>query len=320
MKLLLLDCNKVSTECFAQIASLCPDFDIKAERLSLSVFGDKADLLSYNDVNDFLNKQLFDAIVVADIFWPTGQNICQWCIRNEKKCYFWQHGQWIYTLNKENPQFAPYGVFFLGDNILKKCSSWPLAKKSKFIISGSPRYDNIDVNTNKEDYVYFSPPVVLEEVNGATSKYNAQVHKLLKSIKGIDNKVNLYLHPHYREGMVTELRSLFPNAKYIDKKEEVFKHISKAAKVLTHRNSTVILDAIACHVSVVLLNFDSLKNSFYPKEYFSEFAVESTTSENCVANLLSKSHEILDYEIKAKKHILLGDATSRILNVIKNEN
>jgi hypothetical protein len=109
---LLLLYNKVTNNAFHKLNSINVKF------ADVSIFDKKMDILSYSNVDIFLTNLLpFDNILIGDIFWPTGQNICKWCANNNKKCIFLQHGQWIYIKNKTNPEFLPSITCVYGRNV-----------------------------------------------------------------------------------------------------------------------------------------------------------------------------------------------------------
>lgn len=316
--LLLLDCNKVSREGFAQVyLSLAGHDSIAARRASLGQFGDRVDILTYAEVSSFMSAFLpLDAVLVADIFWPTGQNICRWCQENDVKCFFWQHGQWIYTKNKKNPRFLPSMTFFFGDDIKDECSKWPYAKRSKLSVVGSPRYDGCEISPGG-DYVYFSPPAMLEQNPSAVDRYNHDVKVLLERLNGLDGEVNLLIHPHYREGKVDTLKQMFPKATFRDVEESALGLVQSADKVLTHRNSTAVLDALACGKKAVLMNFLKWDKSYYHRDYFAPFAVESESPDHCLHNLTCDDDvDLDDYVDKAKPYIFLGNASARVADCV----
>lgn len=314
MLLLLLQYNKVTNESLKQF-SRHSSVEIK--------WGSLTDLLdidcsSYHVIDRFMQSFLpFDAVMVGDIFWPTGQHICKWCSVNEVRCFFLQHGQWIYTKNKKNPKFLPSCTFLFGKNIQFECSDWEYGKRSVLFATGSPRYDGCSLTSKEGDYIYFSPPVLLEETPSVPPRYDCGVKRLLLHMKGLDSQARLVIHPHYREGAVRELKKIFPHADIIDPHTSALELIQKSQKVLTHRNSTVVLDSIACGKQVVLMNLD-VYPSYYPKGYFGSFAIESNSLSNCVRNL-EKDYEIEDvgqYMREAEPYVILGDASCRIDSII----
>lgn len=312
MHILLLDCNKVSAESFCNIAAHCKLCDCVCSSFSLGMLGRSSDVLSYEVIDAILQKYLpLDAILVADIFWPTGQNICKWCINNKVKCFFWQHGQWIYTKNKVNPPYLPFCTFLFGDDVFSECKNWSYGKKSNLLVTGSPRYDNCRLNP-KGSYIYFSPPVILEKSPSVKDKYNPKSVETLKNLGGIDKELDIVIHPHYREGYIGQLRELFPRAIIADTGDSALDLIQESSKVLTHRNSTTVLDAIACGKQSVLMS----QTSSYPVGYFGKFADEVSSMTEYVKCLSTPSVDIEDYYHKARKYILLGNASQRIIDYI----
>jgi hypothetical protein len=313
MRVLLLKYNKVTTEAFERFAKKT---DLDVIWGDLSTFGHKLDTLSPNQISTFLSKLLpFDAVLVGDIFWPTGQAICSWCSTHRVKCFFIQHGQWIYTANKKNPKHLPYCTCVYGENIRREIQSWPYGRRSKVEATGNPRYDDLWHENRIGDSVYFSPPVMLELNTSARSIHHPQQEKMVRSLKGIDSQFNVLLHPHYREGKLDLLRRLFPNAEFADPAAPALDLVVDSRSVLTHRNSTVVLDGIACRKRIVLMNFRD--KSYYPREYFAPFALESSNFEECVSNLAKEPEVISDYEKKARPHVVLEGASTRIEQVIK---
>jgi len=321
MKTLLLDCNKVSEECFERVKLAFNNKPVNVIHESLTQFGNKVDILSYGQVSDFMEIFIpLNAVLIADIFWPTGQHICQWCITNNVKCFFWQHGQWIYTKNKKNPKFLPSATFFLGENVKNECSQWSYGKRSHIAVTGSPRYDSCFHSKELGQYVYFSPPAILEINPSATDKYNYEILRLLKQLKGLDDEVDLLIHPHYREGKEEELKSLFPKALFRYQKCKSVDLVKCATKVLTHRNSTTVLDGIACGKPVVLMNFGKYDKSYYNKGYFKDFALESDSPDHCIHNLKSKVIvKESGYQDRAREFIALGNASLRIIDNILSD-
>lgn len=317
MKLLLLTCNKVSEESFRVLSDYCTTLGIDTQIVSLSCFGNKTDILPYERVGHFLEDfPDISAILVADIFWPTGQNICRWCDSNGVKCFFWQHGQWIYTTNKKNPRFLPFMTFVLGENTRKQCMSWPYGRRSQVLVSGSPRYDNCSRNADGE-YVYCSFPVLVERSPSVPDRHNSRMLSAIKSLSGLNN-IKTVIHPHYREEGVDTLKQLFPKCQFADRNESALSLISKSKKVLTHRNSTSVLDAIACGKQSVLMDFLGDDYSHFPPGYFGNFATESNNADHCLRNLLRPTVQITDYVDKAKPFISLENASKTIVDCMYN--
>ncbi len=316
MNVILTRYNKVTNQAFNKFAAKCPGVNITW--VDLESFGPKIDILNYTEIEQFLDGyRSYDAILVGDVFWPTGQNICRWADAHSVICYFLQHGQWIYMANKRSPPFVPTGTFVYGDNLVKECSSWPYAAASKMVATGNPRYDDIEFSSPGE-YVYFSPPVIFELSPSAFPKQSKLATKTIMDLRGIDKNCELMIHPHYREASVEALRQWFPKAKIQDPKDDPFPLIAGSKKVLTHRNSTVVLDAIAHGKETVLVNF--IRNSsHYQRGYFGKFARESDSPSQCIKLLSDESSEpVLDEEYvnKAKEYIHLGSASERILSII----
>lgn len=308
---LLMSCNKVSKEAFDKLAGA---FDGLCNILRHEV---SSDVMAYSEIEKQLNS--FGAInflVVGDIFWPTGQNVCRWCKEKKVLCFFWQHGQWIYTKNKKNPRFLPTATFFLGGNIKRECSRWGYGKRSKLRVTGSPRYDGIERSDDSDGPIYFSPPVINERSPSVPNRYNYEAKKSIAKIMGLDDEVDMVIQPHYREGSVDDLRSMFPRATFKDPSDDPITHILNSGKVLTHKNSTVILDAIACGKQSVTMNLGVLPSA-YPEGYFGKFVVESESPDHCLSvlneSIVSLPHY---YETSASEHILLGNASKRMTDYV----
>lgn len=313
---LLLKYNKPTNDAFIKFASF--DYGVDCQWADLTAFGTKIDVLSYEEVDKFLRASMpFDGLLMGDIFWPTGQNICQWCQRNSVGSFFLQHGQWIYTANKKNPRFLPKCTFVYGEDLRAEILTWPYGKRSRVEATGSPRYDVLNIKDG--DYVYFSPPVILEKNASAQSITHQKSLLLLSALRGVDSRYKVLLHPHYREGELDRLKDLFPKAQYIDPEEPALPFIAAAGKVLTHRNSTVVLDGIACRKLVVLMNFMGHDDSAYPMGYFKGFAIESTTPFHCMENLGVVWQFPEKTTDEAKSFLVFGHASERISHLIKEE-
>jgi len=312
--------HKVTQDAFSRLAPVFRESNIEIVDMDLSKMGSQIDIIPYQTIKNYLDSVYpIDFILMGDIFWPTGQNICRWCEENNVKSYFLQHGQWIYMANKQNIKFHPSFSLVFGDNIKNTIESWisqwPLWKKSTVVSAGSPRYDG--AKGQDGDYVYLSPPVI-EEEKGLNQKIDQSAYRILSLISGIDNKFNIYIHPHYREMKVDILKRLFKNAIFIDPEKDPLPVIANAGKVLTHRNSTVVLDAIAYHKPVVLMNIKQHKKSFFEKNYFGEFALESNKIEDIENNLRKDIKTDNDnYMDRAKPYIYLGNASRKILDLVK---
>ena len=312
-RILLLKYNKVTTEAFERFAKKT---DLQVVWGDLSSFGRKMDTLSPSQVSCFMDRFVpLYAFMVGDIFWPTGQNVCSWCLMRDIKCFFLQHGQWIYTENKQSPRHLPYCTCVYGENVKREIQSWPYGKHSRIEATGNPRYDDLWHENREGDYIYFSPPVMLELNTSARPISHIQHEKMVRAVQGVDSKYKVLLHPHYREGKLDLLRKLFPSAEFADPAAPALDLVIDAKQVLTHRNSTVVLDAIACRKRVVLMNFKG--GSYFPSGYFSPFAEESSNLDECVQNLSKEPKVIPDYEKQARSHVVLEGAAANIEQLIK---
>lgn len=312
--ILLLKYNKVTNDAFRHFSKHCRDF----KEADLTKFGTSMDVLSFPEVSSLLKSCLpFDCVMVGDVFWPTGQNICRWCREKGKQSYFLQHGQWVYVKNKQNPDHLPFATFVYGTNVLKMTSKWAYSVRSKVLVSGNPRYDNIIPNTNGS-YVYFCPPVILERIPSKADQFHSANYAWLDTLQGMDKKAKLLIHPHYREGQTVTLKNMFPKATFANPMDDPLPLIQGAEKVLTHRNSTTVIDAIACGKISILLNYPEHDTSFYRRGYFKEFAIETDSPQHCIDTLLSEKRLSIsdNYIEKAKPYIYLGDASMRIKNII----
>ena len=311
-KNLLIKYNKPTNESFQELSK-----SIESEWADLNVFGEKINHLSYKEIDNFLYQyKSVKSICVGDVFWPTGQSICQWCLNNNIKCYFLQHGQWIYVDNKRSLPYFPFATFLLGDIINQTVKSWDYGKRSKLFVTGSPRYDSIKPNNG--EYIYFSPPIIFEVNNGCELRFRSVTMEYLRSMKGIDKNRNMVIHPHYREGRVDVLKDLFPHATFKDVSDSSLFLVSNSKCVLTHRNSTVVLDAIASGKGVILINMGKLLSS-YPTGYFGGFATECKSVDDIKINF-GKDSVLYNYNDRvalAKPYILLGSASKRISSLIK---
>lgn len=283
----------------------------------LSIFGKKIDLLAYDIIEDYFSTfGTLSFIVVGDIFWKTGQSICRYGYEHDIPVFFLQHGQWIYVKNKKKLNYYPAYTLLFGDNVVKMCSSWTYGKHSYIAATGNPRYDG--ASPNGGSYIYFSPPVIEELIHGRpTGRIRRTFYENLEAIKHIDKKVQLVVHPHYREARTDYLHKLFPYAQFADPRLDALKLIRGANKVLVSRNSTVVLDAIAYQKPVVLMDLPAYDNCFFKRGYFDEFALESNTKFHLMDNLLIDIKNTCVDHNKAKKHIYLGNASDRITEWIK---
>lgn len=278
---------------------------------------EKKDILSLEEISGLLSEYSpISFILIGDIFWPTGQNICLYCLNNNIKCYFLQHGQWIYTENKKNPQYLPNTTFVFGNYLYKEIMTWPYGKRSNVIVSGNPRYDRINITQpDKENFIYFAPPVCLEKNDSSSNIVHDYNWKTLKQLKGIDKNNNIKIHLHYREGWFDLIKEWFPNAFFIDPQEDPIYWILKSSKVLTHRDSTTVLDSIACKRTVILTNSIGNDKSYYCKGYFKDFAVECDS----VRRLEESMNDLKEFtNEKSDDYILLGNASEIILREMYN--
>lgn len=309
MKTALLKYNKVTNESFLKLKSI-------DDNLQLIDLGNNIDSIKYSEIDNNLKHLNLDCVVVGDIFWPTGQNICKWCINNKVKCYFLQHGQWIYTKNKKNPEYLPYCIFVYGNDIKTEIKNWEYWNNTFVISVGSPRYDDLFITT--EDYIYFSPPVLVEQNPSAPNIVHKKSYSWIKQLQGIDQFCNLLIQPHYREKDVDFLKKNFPLARICPKENSALPYITASKKIITHRNSTVVLDGIASKKQVCLINFTDYDNSYFKMNYFGEFALESSNKEELIKNILSPNTEIYDYNNKCQNYIKLEKSSQLILGIIKN--
>lgn len=279
------------------------------------------DLLSYSYIKSFLNQlKDMDAIIVGDAFWPTGQNICRWTRENKKKCILLQHGQWIYYEDKKTIKHIPDIFCLFGDNIVNKCSQWPISSKTKFIAVGNPKYDNI-VNCSNNGSVYFSPPVIEEIVhnkpNGIINRTNREQIKEL-SLSKIFDTVPCFIQPHYREAKISDIKTMFPNLQIINPKDNPLEYIKKSKSVLCSRDSTVVLDSIACDKMPVILDYKNDSKRTFKKGYFGVCAKESSTLNELINNLRNSYDYNPSIEEK-NKHIYPCGSSVRFLNIINEE-
>jgi len=315
--MLFLRYNKVTNEALEKLYKHIPSFKWG----DMDSFKQRIDVLPYETIASFLQEfKPIDSICIGDVFWTTGQNICKWGEDQGVKIYFLQHGQWIYIQNKRNPRHLPHSTFVYGDNVKQMVDSWPYGKRSNVQAVGNPRYDNISWLSNSGEYTYFAPPVIKEMVPSGKNRSNAEVAKLMEQLKGIDEIGPLLIHPHYREGSVDYLKSIFPKAMVADPQKASLPLIQKSSKVLTHRNSTTVLDAIACGKKVVLTDFLGQDKSFFKRGYFGEFAVENDWPKNCLKALeCDYDVDYNGYRTRARAHIYLGNASHRIVNILEQD-
>lgn len=318
---LLLKYNKVHNDALCNL-SLKLGKDIQLLWGDLATFGKRMDQLPYSVVEDYLTSLgHFDFIFIGDVFWNTGQAICRFGIEHKIPVFFLQHGQWIYIRNKKELEYYPKCTFVFGDDVGETCRSWPYGRASQVVVTGTPRYDKATFNGNGGSYIYFSPPVIEEILHGEPcGRVRLPFLNALQKMTRIDKQVPLVIQPHYREAQTEKLLELFPGAQFADPHLDSLKLICGAKKVLASRNSTIVLDAIAHQKPVVLMDFSKEDCCFFEKGYFEEFAIESSDRSELVRNLLSehsvnKSH----YLKRARKYIYLGDASTRIVDIIRTE-
>lgn len=315
-KILLLKYNKPINEAWDSLAVQCNNGrTISVDTVDMAIFGPRVDQLSFLEVSNLLDRHKgVDFVFVGDIFWPTGQNICRWGRENKVNTLFLQHGQWIYTVNKRNPQYTPDYTCVLGENILQESLKWPLAKTSKIVATGSPRYD-FYTQCTREDFDYFAPPVMVEYVPGQSDRDNPIARQLLEKMSGLDTKCTLFIHPHYREKDILSLRQMFPKAVILNPHDSALNWINRCRYLITHRNSSSVLDAIACKKHSLLMNFGGF-SSAYSRGYFGEFATEFDDMSALKQYVGSASVLRGKTNTNPKQHLVIGNATHRILDLI----
>lgn len=280
------------------------------------------DLLTEIDVDRILDRfKNVGFILIGDVFWPTGQNVCKWAKKNSVKSAFLQHGQWIYIDNKKQLEFYPDVTLVFGTNVANMVSGWPYSKFSQVVVVGSPRYDDIK-QVSSDGYVLMSPPVIEEVVhNEPSKKTKTRSLKCLGALTGIDKECDLVIQPHYREARTDWLRNIFPQAKFVDPKRDTIELISKSSCIMTSRSSTSVLDAIACGKQVILMDLPKYGMSFYRRGYFDGFAFESKSKEHLLENI-SEANKNIDIDVEyienAKQHIYINGASNRVWEAIKS--
>jgi len=318
---ILVKYNKVTNLAFdVLVKTLSRSMDI--EYADLTRIKTRCDLINQSDINKMMSKfKDVGFIVIGDIYWTTGQGLCQWAINRHIPCFFLQHGVWKYITNKKDPKFYPSHILVYGDKIKEMTSSWPLAKKAKFCVTGNPRYDQYKPTFLNNNNVYFSPPVVQELqhglMTGPVNRYNLD---LIKSLQGLDDLVHLYLQPHYREGSLKILKELFPNAIYCDISLDPLPFLSICSKIVCSRDSTMVLDAITTGCKVIFTEYEQKfdKACFFQRGYFGNFGIESKSKVEFFKNV-QKDIEISEhnYMEDAKPYIYLGNSSKRIGSIIK---
>lgn len=318
--ILLLKYNKVHNESIKIIEkTLSEHFDIIVRELKCK--NETKDFLTLNQIKkSFEDLTSFHAIVYGDVFWPTGQSLCEWCNNNSIPLFFLQHGQWIYIKNKQELKHYPMYTLLFGDDVKNMCLSWKYGSNSSLNTTGSPRYDGITKEELSNDYVLFFPPVVEEILHGLPSGIQ-KIHSIkliTKVTAGIDNETNLVIQPHYREAKIKWLKEIFPKAQFVSEKDNTIELIKKAKKVITCRNSTTVLDSIACYKPIVLIDIGLHDVSIFKRGYFKEFATESESKEHFFKTVLDESVVNFDnYEQRARKYIYLGNSSQRIVKLIQ---
>lgn len=312
MKIALLNYNKPIIEAFDSL-------ELELNDCSVTRHDFKSDTMTYEEIDSWLSAMDFDVIITGDIFWPTGQNICLWAKEHDKRAVFLQHGQWIYTKNKTNPRYLPSATFLFGDDITRQVKRWPYGRRSNIYCTGTPRYEfRNDVST--ENFIYFSPPVIEEMCPPFKPKINHLASEHLANFRDLDRVCDLVLHPHYREGNVQILSKLFPRATLLDRSENALLWIRKCRAVITHRNSTAVLDAIAASRKTVLMNLCGTYPSAYKTGYFGDLAVEPNNIKECFGALESDlSVSLESYRLRTKPYIFLGNASRRIMSCLKGD-
>jgi len=318
MRILLLRYNKVVNESLNVL-----DIELKKRRVdvvtgNIQRLGSLPDLLPFAKISTYLSSFLpLNAVIFGDVFWPSGQHVCSWCKRHQINSYFLQHGQWIYVKNKmELPAYPDFTLLF-GDDVVNMCKSWIYGKHSEVITTGCPRYD--DAKLGDEEYVFFSPPVISELNNGQSKggRLRKGYLSLLKKLAGIDKETRIMLQPHYREEHLNTLFDLFPNAEFALPSSSTLKLVQNATRIITSRNSTVILDAIAYHKPVVVTELPDHDMSFFARGYFGPFVQENKSLEDFRSNVLQSQLESIDqYNEKARRYILLDNASRRIVDLL----
>ena len=320
LKVLLLRYNKVHDHSLEILyRKLRKNFDLMWGSLPAEK---SVDLLSQNAIDTYLDPLDVNAVVIGDVFWPTGQRICASCNARGIKTFFLQHGQWIYVNNKKSLKHYPSHTMLFGKNAVDMCSSWPYSKHSKVSMTGSPRYDSVNGKLYGGSYIYFSPPVIEELVHGRPCGQIRQPSlRCLEKLRGIDGIVPMIVQPHYREARIEWLRRLFPKAQFADPDLDPLCLISGSKKVVASRNSTVVLDAIAYKKTTVLIDLLNEDVGFFKRGHFGEFALESADREQFIRNVVTdvEVNYKNGYAKRAQEHIYLGDASERIGGIIQHE-
>lgn len=293
--------------------------NIQYKVIDLQDISKSIDNISCESISKYFNSlsyiKAITHIIIGDIFWPTGQNICKFGSLHDKKIVFLQHGQWIYVENKKNPPYLPYVTFLYGDHLLQKVKGWPYGLKSKCFATGSPKYDNI--NIKQGDYFYFCPPVILETFPSRSSVVNTKNQLLLHSLKGLDSYCKLSVHPHYREGDIQFIKELFPKAEFFDTELNSLDLIKNSKGVITHRDSTTVIDAISCKKKSLLLNFNNEKQSYFKKFYFRDYCVENDNFGQLINNI-DNIDFIKEHYSYVDDYIQQGNSSEKIFRIMED--
>ncbi len=321
MRILLLKYNKVTNESLGVLVQSLDKHQIVWGDLA-ELGKDKRDLLPYQVVTRYLDAfEPLDAVVIGDVFWTTGHNICKWCENNKRarvKCVFLQHGQWIYVENKRKLRRYPTHTAMFGDDTANECRGWSYGQSSKVIVTGSPRYDPY-ARCGDGDYVFFSPPVIQELIHEQTGPMREPFYRALLYIAGFDRETRVLLQPHYREARVDLLYRMFKDAEFVHPKDKTLDLVAGSNKVVASRNSTVVLDAIVCGKPTVFTEFPNCDSAYFFRGTFGKFGLESDDRKHFMENILSDYHvPEKDYEELARRHIRLGNASKRIVQILES--
>ncbi len=67
----------------------------------------------------------------------------------------------------------PNITMVFGYSVKQECVSWKnFQRYGRVEVVGSPRYDDIEFMEPSSDYVYFAPPVIIEEIPGMKDRPN----------------------------------------------------------------------------------------------------------------------------------------------------
>jgi hypothetical protein len=100
---LALNYHKTVREQFDRVEAACRDsHSIRLRRIGYPAPESDRDLLSYGVIDRFLSSQpSFDVVLLGDIFWTTGQNICRWARKNSKRQFSCSTGCGFITRTKK---------------------------------------------------------------------------------------------------------------------------------------------------------------------------------------------------------------------------